>query len=72
MRFFDLDVKALKGLTIEFETDLPHQPYTEKGNRWALVQRHEKAKVKKIFLSDKIYIKKKDVEDADHLLSLYL
>ena len=30
-----------------------------------------KAKVKKIFLSDKIYIKKKDVEDADHLLSLY-
>ena len=30
-----------------------------------------KTKVKKIFLSDKIYIKKKDVEDADHLLSLY-
>ena len=30
-----------------------------------------KAKVKKIFLSDKIYIKKRDVEDADHLLSLY-
>ena len=30
-----------------------------------------KAKVNKIFLSDKIYIKKKDVEDADHLLSLY-
>lgn len=43
MRFFDLDVKALKGLTIEFETSLPHQPYTEKGNRWALVQRHEKS-----------------------------
>ena len=31
----------------------------------------KKALVKKIFLSDKIYIKKKDVEDADHLLSLY-
>ena len=30
-----------------------------------------KAKVRKIFLSDKIYIKKKDVEDADQLLSLY-
>ena len=29
-----------------------------------------KAKVKEIFLSDKIYIKKRDVEDADHLLSL--
>ena len=30
-----------------------------------------KAKVKKIYLSDKIYIKKKDVEDVDQLLSLY-
>ena len=30
-----------------------------------------KAKVKKIYLSDKIYIKKKDVEDIDQLLSLY-
>ena len=31
----------------------------------------KKAKVKKIYLAEKIYIKKKDVEDADHLLSLY-
>ena len=31
----------------------------------------KKAKVNKIYLSDKIYIKKKDVEDDDHLLSLY-
>ena len=30
-----------------------------------------KAKVKKIFISDKIYIKKKDVEDADKLIQLY-
>ena len=31
----------------------------------------KKAKVNKIYLSDKIYIKKKDVEDDDLLLSLY-
>ena len=31
----------------------------------------KKAQVQKIYLAEKIYIKKKDVEDADHLLSLY-
>jgi len=30
-----------------------------------------KANVKKIFISDRIYIKKKDVEDADKLIQLY-
>ena len=31
----------------------------------------KKAQVQKIYLAEKIYIKKKDVEDADQLLSLY-
>ena len=31
----------------------------------------KKAKVKKIYLSDKIYIKKDDVHDEDLLISLY-
>ena len=31
----------------------------------------KKAKVKKIYLSDKIYIKKDDVYDEDLLISLY-
>src|SRR5210317_1645338 len=34
-------------------------------------ERMKKAKVKKIYLSDKIYIKKTDVEDEDLLISLY-
>lgn len=39
MRFKDLDVKALKGLSIKFNTSISHQPYTSNKNRWALLQR---------------------------------
>ena len=39
MRFENLDVKALKGLSIKFNTSISHQPYTSNKDRWALLQR---------------------------------
>ena len=39
MRFKDLDVKALKGLSIKFNSSIRHQPYTSDKDRWALLQR---------------------------------
>ena len=39
MKFKDLDVKAFKGLSIKFNTSIPHQPYTSNKDRWALLQR---------------------------------
>jgi len=45
MRFGDtdkniiLDVKAIKGLSMKFETPINHEPYTTNGNRWVLLQR---------------------------------
>jgi hypothetical protein len=44
MRFEELDVKAFTGLTMEFKTEEKHQPYTLKGDRWALLQRYEESK----------------------------
>ena len=44
MRFEELDVKAFTGLTMEFKTEEKHQPYTLKGDRWALLQRYEQSK----------------------------
>ena len=43
MKFEELDVKAFTGLTMEFKTEESHQPYTDKGDRWALLQRYEKS-----------------------------
>ena len=39
MRFKDLDVKALKGLSIKFNGSIRHEPYTSDKDRWALLQR---------------------------------
>ena len=39
MKFKDLDVKAFKGLSIKFNTSIPHHPYTSNKDRWALLQR---------------------------------
>ena len=41
MKFKELDVKAFTGLSIEFRTEEKHQPYTENGDRWALLQRFD-------------------------------
>ena len=41
MRFEELEVKAFTGLSIEFKTEEKHQPYTENGDRWALLQRFD-------------------------------
>jgi hypothetical protein len=39
MRFKNLDVTAFKGLSIKFNTEILHQPYTTTKSRWALLQR---------------------------------
>lgn len=39
MQFENLDVKAIKGLSMRFNTSTPHKPYTNNKNRWALLQR---------------------------------
>ena len=36
-----LDIKAIKGLAMKFDTYINHEPYTINGDRWALLQREE-------------------------------